>query len=277
MRRVRYDTIGYWSEIKLDIVREYASAYSTILSARIRPSFKHIYIDAFAGAGVHISRTTGKYVLGSPLNALLTQPPFREYHLIDLDGKKVDLLRNIVGDRSDVTIYEGDCNAILLDQVLPRARYEDYNRALCLLDPYGLDLKWEVTLTAGKMMSVDIFLNFPVLDMNRNVLWRVPENVDPRQVARMNAFWGDESWREAAYDTQWNLFGWEEKTDNATVVDAFKKRLTNVAGFKYVPQPLPMRNTKGGIVYYLFFASQKPDAANIVEQIFCKYQNVGRP
>lgn len=28
-----FDEIGYWSEIKLDIIREYAQAYSTILSA----------------------------------------------------------------------------------------------------------------------------------------------------------------------------------------------------------------------------------------------------
>lgn len=28
---VQFDEIGYWSEIKLDIVREYATAYSTII------------------------------------------------------------------------------------------------------------------------------------------------------------------------------------------------------------------------------------------------------
>ena len=27
----QFDVIGYWSEIKLDIVKEYAKAYSTIL------------------------------------------------------------------------------------------------------------------------------------------------------------------------------------------------------------------------------------------------------
>jgi hypothetical protein len=31
---VKYDEIGYWSEIKLDIVKEYAQAYSTIMSAQ---------------------------------------------------------------------------------------------------------------------------------------------------------------------------------------------------------------------------------------------------
>ena len=48
--------------------------------------------DAFAGAGVYISRTTGEFVLGSPLNALNVEPPFREFHLIDLDSEKTEAL-----------------------------------------------------------------------------------------------------------------------------------------------------------------------------------------
>lgn len=270
-----YDRIGYWSEFKLDIIREYASAYSRILSSQNHPRLRHVYIDAFAGAGVHISRTTGEYVPGSPLNALLVRPPFAEFHLVDLDSKKVLALRNQVQSHPEVTVYEGDCNAILLDQVFPKVRYEDYRRALCLLDPYGLHLNWQVMHVAGQMRSIEIFLNFPVADMNRNVLWRVPEKVDPKQAARMTAFWGDESWRQAAYDTQCNLFGWEEKTDNQAIVDAFRKRLRSVAGFGHVPEPIPMRNLQGAVVYYLFFASQKPVAAEIVEDIFRKYRDRG--
>ena len=49
-------------------------------------------------------------VLGSPLNALLVEPPFREFHLIDLDGDRVEGIREIVGDRPDVHLYPGDCN-----------------------------------------------------------------------------------------------------------------------------------------------------------------------
>ena len=54
----KYDEIGYWSEVKLDIIKEYAAAYSSILSGHKGPNFYHIYIDAFAGAGKHISKKT---------------------------------------------------------------------------------------------------------------------------------------------------------------------------------------------------------------------------
>ena len=91
----------------------------------------------------------------------------------------------------------------------------------------------------------------------------------------MNAFWGDDSWRGVAYTTKGSLFGFEEKVDNETIAEGFRKRLLNVAGFKQVPSPLPMRNSRGTIIYYLFFASQKPVAMNIVQAIFNKYRQRG--
>jgi len=272
---MKYDEIHYWSEIKLDIVRDYAAAYSRILNAQTNPALYHIYIDAFAGAGVHISKRTGEFIKGSPLNALLINPPFREYHLIDLDCKKVGSLFEITKEYKNVKIYEGDCNQVLIEKVFPQVKFGAYRRGLCLLDPYGLHLNWEVISKAGEMKSLEIFLNFPVADMNRNVLWRHPDRVNPQQTARMNSFWGDESWQNAAYDTGTTLFGWEDKTDNEAIAKAFRDRLKKVAGFAYVPEPSPMRNSKGATIYYLFFASQKPAAADIVTDIFNKYRNKG--
>ncbi len=266
----RLDEIGPWTEVKLEILKRYAAEYSKILSAQKNPRLSHVYIDAFAGAGVHISRTTQEMVPGSPRNALLVSPPFREYHLIDLDGKRVENLRGLIGSRTDVQLYEGDCNDILLSEVFPRARYEDYKRGLCILDPYGLHLDWQVIQTAGSMRSLDLFINFPIYDININVLHRDPATVDRVHIERMNAFWGDESWRECAYERVPTLFDYEEleKVSNQRFAEAFRRRLREVAGFKLVPEPLPMRNSKGSIVYYLFFASQKDIAEHIVDYIF---------
>ncbi len=232
----------------------------------------HVYIEGFAGAGVHIARASNEFVLGSPLNALNVKPPFREYFLVDIQPEKVEFLQNLVGAKPNVHVYPGDCNQILLERVFPQVRYEDYRRGLCILDPYGLDLRWLVTNAAGQMKSLDIFLNFPVEDINRNVLWRDPRRVNASQSARMTAFWGDESWRDIAYKPQ-GLFGWNQKEPNEAVAEAFRLRLQTVAGFKRVPSPLPMRNSKGATVYYLFFASQKPAAEDIILDIFNKYRD----
>ncbi len=91
----------------------------------------------------------------------------------------------------------------------------------------------------------------------------------------MTAYWGDSSWYDAAYAKGQTLFGWDVKTSNEAVVAAFRDRLKNVAGFANVPEPIPMRNTIGAVVYYLFFASQRPVAANIVRDIFKKYRDRG--
>jgi len=191
--------------------------------------------------------------------ALNVVPPFRHYYFIELEPTRIGNLQSLVGARKDVNVMEGDCNRLLLDEVLPKVRYEQYCRGLCILDPYGLHLNWQVIAKAGSMKSIEIFLNFPVADINRNVLWRDPLGVSPDDVARMNAYWGDESWRNIAYtpSPQQGLFGQTEleKADNEVISEAFRKRLKQVAGFQYVPDPLPMRNTRNAIVYYLFFAA----------------------
>lgn len=70
---VQFDKIGYWSEIKLEILKEYAAAYSTILAAQRHPPLYHVYIEGFAGAGIHIAKATNDFVLGSPLTGISHQ------------------------------------------------------------------------------------------------------------------------------------------------------------------------------------------------------------
>jgi three-Cys-motif partner protein len=268
----KIDEIGPWTEVKLDILKRYATAYSQILSSQRDPAFLHVYIDAFAGAGFHLSKSTGEMVRGSPLNALLVQPPFREFHLIDMDGDKIEGLRGYVGDRRDVRLYHGDCNQVLLREVFPNVAFRDFKRGLCLLDPYKLTLQWKVIQEAGSMQSLDVFINFPIHDINRTVLHHNPEGVSATNIARMNAFWGDDTWRGVAYDKNLGLFGeMEEKVSNRRFAEEFRSCLKEVAKFKRVPEPLAMRNSKGSTVYYLFFASQKDTAENIVKHIFDKF------
>jgi three-Cys-motif partner protein len=279
MAAPKIDEIGRWSEVKLDLLKRYAVEYSKILSNQRNPPFFHVYIDAFAGTGFHLSKTTGEMVLGSPLNALHVRPPFREYHLIDLDGDKIAGLNEMIGKRRDVFLHKGDCNQVLLQEVFPKVKREDFTgggfkRGLCLLDPYKLTLNWEVIQEAGSMKSLDIFINFPIHDINRTVLHHDPEGASPANIARLNAFWGDESWRDVAYEKSQGLFGTiEGKVSNGRFAEAFRDRLKKVAGFKRVPEPLPMRNSKGSTIYYLFFASHKDTAEHIVTYIF---DNFGR-
>jgi three-Cys-motif partner protein len=273
MSEENLDKVGYWTEIKLQILQDYTKEYLRIL--RNQHSIRHVaYIDGFAGAGTRISKTTGELIDGSPKRALEMNPSFDHYYFVDMNPARVERLRKM-SPQPNLTVCEGDCNEILLREVFPKCKYEDYRRALCLLDPYDLNPSWEVVETAGKMRSTEIFLNFMIMDANMNVLRRNTNSVKPDQAVRMTKFWGDESWRTAAYRSGRDLFGDEyvEKEPNEAVVEAYRERLKKVAGFKYVPKPVPMRNTKGPIIYYLFFASQNATGGRIVEHIFSKYRN----
>ncbi|MFH0763804.1 MAG: three-Cys-motif partner protein TcmP [Candidatus Omnitrophota bacterium] len=270
---LEFDKIGMWSEIKLEIIEAYAKEYTKILSHQ--NYIKSVYIDAFSGAGVHKSKTSGEDILGSPLKVLSVNPKFYHYYFIDLDPAKSDYLKTKIGNRENVSVYRGDCNSILSSKILPKVQYKDYMRGLCLLDPYGLHLDWKIIQKVGEMKTIEIFLNFPITDMNRNVFWNKFEGVDEADIKRMTLYWGDESWRNIAYTTNKNLFGYIEKEEGGTIAKAFQARLRNIAKFNYVSEPLPMRNSKNAVVYYLFFASQKPVAKKIVDHIFNKYAKSG--
>jgi len=273
-QRPTLDEIGEWSRIKLEIVREYSAAFSKILARQ--PNLQHIYIDGFAGAGLHLAKGSGEEIPCSPLQVLGVTPPFREYHFVEMNSERLAFLKRQVGDRSNVFFHPGDCNQLVPKIIAERAKYQDYRRALCLLDPYGLHLHWNVIAAAGVAKSVDLLLNFPLMDMNMNALRWDPDSVTSVQADRMSAYWGDESWRQAAYRKQPGLFGdIEEKQLNEVVAEAFRERLRTTGCFPCVPSPLPMRNGTRATVYYLFFGSQKPVAEKIMKYILKKNDQLG--
>jgi three-Cys-motif partner protein len=274
-RDFQLDEIGYWSELKLEIVEKYGQAYTkafTTLGAHL----KKYYIDGFSGAGVHLSRRTGEQVEGSPARALKIAPPFDRFYFIDMNANKTAYLEKVRAGRTNVEIHTGDTN-LYLRRLLPTIKYGDYVRALCLLDPYGLHLDWDVMQIAGQLKTVDVFLNFPIMDINRNVLRHDRTKVAPDDIERMNRFWGDNSWDSAAYVEagQTSMFDFKSekaKQGNNAIVAAFRDRLKKVAGFKCVPAPLAMTNKNNAVVYYLFFASANDTGFKIIESIFSKYR-----
>jgi len=66
-----------------------------------------------------------------------------------------------------------------------------------------------------------------------------------------------------------------EKTCNEDMAVAYRKRLREVAGFEYVPEPLPMKNSKRAVVYYLYFASQNETGYKVAKEILDKYRDGG--
>ena len=272
---IKFDDIGVWSEVKLKIIEEYAKPYMDII--RKKRNLKAHYIDGFSGAGIHTHKDSGDLVFGSPMRVLSLPKLFDTYHFIDLNGDKADYLKQLCANKFPnikVDIRKGDCNELLME-LLPTFSWENYDRLFCLLDPYGLHLQWKVIQKMGGIGIVDLMLNFPIMDINRNAIWKNQDNIPAEGIKRMNAFWGDETWRDVAYkeNAQLGMFGAspQEKQDNKIISNAFRDRLIEHGKFKYVPKPIPLKNSKNAPVYYLFFASQNKTAGKIATDLFKKY------
>lgn len=272
------EAIGLWTEIKLQIIREYAAAYTKILKER-EWCRGYGYIDAFAGPGEFVAKQDRDRIIpGSPINALNIEHKFNEYHFIDIDPSKIERLRDLITGRPEakaVHLHLGDANEVLKRAILPNYQYESFKRALCILDPYGLDIEWETIESIGKTRTMDVFLNFPLMDINRNAALKILEAANPEEGVRLTKIWGDDSWKHLAYVEQGDLFSSsvliKKDEGNEILKRGFRERLKQVAGFSFVPEPILMKNKKGGHLYFLFFASHQPVAQNIAEGILRKW------
>jgi three-Cys-motif partner protein len=124
----KFDEIGDWSELKLEIVEKYGAAYTKAFAKQA--GLKKYYIDAFSGAGVHVSKRTGGQVKGSPARALKVSPPFDHFYFIDMNPEKTAHLATLCQGRRDVDIVTDNATSYLTKTLLPTIEYKK-STALC--------------------------------------------------------------------------------------------------------------------------------------------------
>ena len=217
---------------------------------------------------------------GSPARALKVNSTVRRFYLYrpECRQNRISPASNAPTEATS-NIFTGDCKRAF-DLRCPA---EDSDTSftpglLCLLDPYGMHLDWQVIQMAGRSRAIDMFLTFQSWTSTERVSLEIlRRKASSKIIERMNRFWGDESWRNIAYveSGQYNLLGDPPrplKQDNETIAEAFRERLREVAGFAYVPEPSPMKNRNNAILYYLFFAAANKTADKIIRDIFAKYR-----
>lgn len=254
------DIIGAWTQKKHEIVEYYATVYRRILDnyrkATGKPGFHTFYIDGYAAAGYSISKSTGDIVKGSALRALDIEPKFEKFFFIEKDKRRFEHLKRHVRSGEPVELFNGDANEVLPAKVFPSVRKPKFERAFCLLDPYvETNLKWETIVAAAAAETIDVLIHFPVGSINRQVL-RKDGKYTEHQAKRLTNIWGDDSWQFVAYSNEGLLFEeMQVKATNERLVEAFRKRLVDVAKFLGASAPIPMKNSNNVTIYYLIFAS----------------------
>ncbi len=266
------DEVGKWTEDKLNILEKYLNAYTKIFKNQ---NFKgYHYIDAFAATGRHISKEDQRLIKGSPRIALSLKYPFTSYTFIEKDSKRVEKLKKLREEYSDrdIEIIQDDCNNALIKFIVPRIRYEYYERGFVFLDPYGLHVKMETIKNISETGALEVFVNFSIMAYNRTMGVSNPQEDN---INRMHDIMGDSEWRNEITSVQYTLNLTEEADLTylnkhwKNLVTAYKKRLQKI--FKFVSTPLYMTNTKNAPLYALIFAGHNETGKEIMENIINKH------
>lgn len=274
------DLVGPWSEDKLRLLGKYLHAYTLIMQGQAWCRNGYHYIDAFAGTGRPRARDEERYIDGSPRVALTIKYPFHSYTFIEKTPWRVQRLYELKDEfpDRDIRIREGDCNHIITTEITPHICYERFNRGLIFLDPFGMNTGWTTIEQIAEARALEVFLNFPVMALNRAALPNDPNALTEAQIERMNRFWGSTKWRGNIYEQVPTLFGSVETKIHPTTGQRlgrlFKERLQEV--FPHVTDPLVMANSKNAPLYCLILAGHNPTGVKIVQQIFERYERLGQ-
>ena len=172
---------GSWTETKLDILKGYLKAYTTIFNANEKAKhFDTFYVDAFAGSGYIQTGDepqvdepdlfeglkeveSQEFIVGSSVCALEVNPPFKNYLFIERSQARCveleKLKQRFPASASSIEIQQGDANECLIRWI--DSRNWDKTRAVVFLDPYGMQVDWETLKALGKTHGVDLWLLFP--------------------------------------------------------------------------------------------------------------------
>lgn len=259
---------GSWTEVKLDAIAAYLEFYNKVLLTKPQPDrpFRRWYVDGFAGSGTRTAQISHGGLLegtpieyesielaGSAIRALEVEPQFDK--LIFIEGHKgrfADLssVENEYPSRN-ITCYQGDANeqlkAIFSGAPWKTASGKNFtDRAVCFLDPYGMNVEWSTLKALAETRAVDVWYLFPLEGVNRQLAHKL-DKVDKHKRLRLDQIFGTADWENELYEThvEYGLFDDVlERAGRAVTKKQIEQYARNRLGsiFSYVSESLPLVN-----------------------------------
>ncbi len=277
---------GEWTEQKLERVRKYLAAYTTIFSRNVGARFftTH-YVDAFAGTGYRADLNEGDDELlvdiydadrerlqkGSAVNALEVEPPFGHYLFIEKSPGRVAELEKLPHrfQNRRIEIRRAEAN-LALQEWCGKINWHE-NRAVVFLDPYGMQVDWATLQSIAGTRAIDVWILFPIgMAVNRLL---VRDNPPPPEWAeRLTRSWGTEDWRNEFYKKRRESGLFEQIESERRfggieqIGEFFLSRLRTIfAGV--APNPRLLLNSGGQPIYLLCFAAGNEKGAKTAVRI----------
>ncbi len=263
---------GPWTQEKLEILRGYLAAYTTVLKKK---RFRLTYVDAFAGTGAYAD-ASDEYAefhdlhRGSTQIALdIVDRPFDRFVFIENDLTRVESLNALASQHHgrSIRVVPSDANA-----EIPKfcSSMGPYDRAVVFLDPYATQVSWATVKAIADSEKIDCWILFPLMAVTRMMPTdREPDEATSRQLDRI--FGEREHWRTSYQDSpQLSFFDENSRRErppgSEQIADRYRKRLLTV--FRCVaPAQRTLRNSKNGPLFELFFAASNPRGMPIANHL----------
>lgn len=281
--------VGPWATKKLDRLRKYLNAYTTILRKRHFDGF--YYFDAFAGPGDHEIREAKRKdsrvgffdlskfdqgprgIAGSPRVALELEHPFTGYVFVEKDPDRVTELEALKAEfrkTHRIAIRKADCNRFLQKEVASKpGGFWKRNRALVFLDPFGMQVPWETLEALARTRAIEVCINFPVGMAIQRLLPRDAGKFTEQRRAMMDSYFGSPDWYRVLYREKPTLFKEplevKVRKSGLALLEWYRGRLKTLFG--YASKAALIRNTRGAHLYYLLLASPNETGVKIFDDI----------
>lgn len=273
---------GSWTDIKLNRLRKYLTAYTTAMK---KQRYRLIYIDAFAGTGYRTSPKDDEKedflfpemehsTDGSAKIALQVTPEFDQYIFIERDAKKFAELKKLKNEfphlAERILLINEDANAYL-KKLCEGPPWND-RRAVLFLDPFGMQAGWDTIKTIAKTEAIDVWYLFPLMAISR--MLKKKGDLPDSWRKRIDWLLGASDWYDLSYQTsrERSLFGEEDVVkkigDFDSIINYVKKRLGSA--FPGVAEnPLPLLNSRNTPIFLLCFtvSNPKPQAIKLALKI----------
>jgi three-Cys-motif partner protein len=270
---------GKWTEEKIEAFIKYVKEYLQIM--KNRPHFRLLYFDGFAGSGtITPDEDPNEFIQGVATQVLSISEPreFDVYLFVEKDPDNAERLENLISSRfSDkrVRVAVGDCNEKLLQLAsYLRGPERKNDRALAFIDPYGMQLSWN-SIEALRGLDMDVWILVPTgIAIGR--LLRNDGEISSGWMSRLQDFLGmtPEDIKRHFYreETRHTLFGDETvvvKQERATerAGQLYRDRIRSANIFRFVSEPLIMRNSKNSVMYHFILCSNNAVALKIANDI----------
>lgn len=255
--------IRKWTALKLEYLDNYLQAY-----VRATKSAKETYyVDAFAGCGECVITENGYPVQGSPWRALNAVPQFSQYHFVEENAMLATHLRKSIANEgfTNATVYTGDCNQVILREILPRIPGDV--PCFVFLDPFGLQLHW-VTIRAlaahRQGWKVELLILYPY-DMAIARQFSLI-NKRPSISTKLTSFYGDECWKHQLFESMDAKESTEQRRER--FVRLYTGNIRSL-GYRFVEVYGPLYSNRGPL-YHVVFASDHYVGSKIMSDVWSR-------